>query len=90
MAKKQPKAKITTEVLWEYEYVITEKGKKPETIWIPEDDERSASYKARSLTRGATGNIRTKTQKVSTTKGEREILESGEWAVKRQTLLPKQ
>lgn len=86
MAKKQPKAKITTEVLWEYEYVITEKGQQPETIWIPEDDERSASYKA--LTRGATGNIRTKTQKVSTTKGEREILESDEWKVKAQDLLP--
>lgn len=87
MAKKQPQTKITTEVLWEYEYVITTKGQQPETIWIPEDDERSASYKAVGRD-GATGNIRTATQKVSTTKGEREILESSEWVVKRQTMLP--
>lgn len=86
MAKKQPKAKVTTEVLWEYEYVLTEKGKRPETFWIAEDDERSASYKA--LRDGATGNIRTKTQKVSTVKGDREILESSEWKVKKQNLLP--
>lgn len=87
MAKKQPKTKITTEVLWEYEYVITAKGQQSETIWIPEDDERSASYKAIGRD-GATGNIRTATQKVSITKGDREILETSEWAVKRQTMLP--
>jgi hypothetical protein len=86
MAKKQPKEKVTTEVVWEYEYVVTEKGQRPEIIWIPEDDERSASYKA--LSQGATGNIRTKTQKVSTVKGEREVLESSQWQVKKQNLLP--
>lgn len=86
MAKKQPKAKITTEVLWEYEYVIKEKGQPDEIIWIAEDDERSASYKA--IRQGATGNIRTKTQKVSTTKGEREVLESTEWQVKAQNMMP--
>ena len=87
MAKKQPKAKVITEELWEYEFVITEKGQRPETIWIAEDDERSASYKA--LREGATGNIRTKTQKVRIVKHDREILESDEWQVKEQTLLPK-
>jgi hypothetical protein len=86
MAKKQPKTKVTTEVVWEYEYVITEKGKAPEILWIAEDDERSASYKA--LREGATGNIRSRTQKVATTKGDREILEAGEWQVKVQNLLP--
>lgn len=87
MAKKQPKAKVITEELWEYEFVITEKGQRPETIWIAEDDERSASYKA--LREGATGNIRTKTQKVRVVKHDREILESDEWQVKEQNLLPK-
>ena len=87
MAKKQPKAKVTTEVVWEYEYVVTAKGQRPETIWIPEDDERSASYKAVGRD-GATGNIRTKTQKVSTLKGDSEILESTDWEVKVQNLLP--
>lgn len=87
MAKKQPKAKVITEELWEYEFVITEKGQRPETIWIAEDDERSASYKA--LREGATGNIRTKTQKVRIVKHDREILESDEWQVKEQSLLPK-
>jgi hypothetical protein len=86
MAKKQPKTKITTEVLWEYEYVITAKGQQSETIWIAEDDERSA-HKAVGRD-GVTGNIRTATQKVSTTKGDREILETSEWVVKRQTMLP--
>ena len=87
MAKKQPQVKITTEVVWEYEFVVTAKGQQPETIWIPEDDERSASYKAIGRD-GATGRIRTATQKVRTIKGDWEILETSEWEVKVQNLLP--
>lgn len=87
MAKQQPKAKITTEVVWEYEYVIREKGQQPETIWIPEDDERSASYKA--LRDGATGNIRSRTETVQRQKREDDVLlEVTEWQVKAQSLLP--
>lgn len=87
MAKQQPKAKVSTEVIWEYEYVIREKGQPDETIWIPEDDERSASYKA--LRDGATGNIRSRTVKVRRVKRQDdEIIESTEWQVKKQNLLP--
>jgi hypothetical protein len=78
MAKKQKRIKPRRpETIWEYEYVIVEKGQKDEIIWIREDDERSASYKA--LSRGATGRIRSKVINTG---------EDADWRVKVQDLLP--
>jgi len=59
-----------TEEVWEYEYdvlasepdVELDEGE-PTTIWIEEDDERSASWKA--IGRYATGNIRSYTRTVT-------------------------
>ena len=87
MAKKQPQAKTITREEWAYEFNLTLPGEKPEIIWIAEDDERSASYKA--LRDGATGNIRSRTIKVRIVKREDDqVLESTEWVVKKQNLLP--
>jgi hypothetical protein len=85
MAKKQPKAKITNETVWEYEYNLILPNEAPEVIWIPEDDERSASYKA--VKPSATGRIRSREETIRTIKGDREIIEASEWAVKVQTLV---
>lgn len=85
MAKKQPKARESTREVWEYEHLLRLPGEEPEMVWIPEDDERSASYKA--LREGSTGNIRSQTQKIRTTKGDVEILERSEWSVKVQNLV---
>lgn len=76
MAKKQPKVKVSTREVWEYEHLLTLPGEAPELIWIPEDDERSASYKA--LRDGSTGNIRSQVQKVQTIKNDVEVLERSE------------
>lgn len=87
MAKKQPKAKTTTQDVWQYEYIIREKGQQDEVLWIPEDDERSASYKA--LRENATGNIRSRSETVRSVKHEDDVLlEATEWKVKKQNLLP--
>lgn len=87
MAKQQPKAKTTTEEVWQYEYTCSEKGQPDETYWITEDDERSASYKA--IGAGGTGNIRSRTETIRRTKRQDdELLEASEWQVKSQSLLP--
>jgi hypothetical protein len=46
---------VTETVEWEYEY----RAEDGEVIWIREDDQYSAGYKAKS--RGATGRIRSRT-----------------------------
>lgn len=64
----------TTETVtdWEYEWK-SEEG----NYWLPEYDERSASYKATGNC--ATGNVRSKTRVVTTV--------STPWTVKKQTLI---
>lgn len=64
---------VETVEVWEYEY----KGMEGEPYWIPEDDERSASYKATGNL--ATGNVRSQTKLVTTI--------STPWKVKKQTLI---
>jgi len=87
MAKKQPKAKTTTQEVWQYEHLLQLPGEQDEMIWIPEDDERSASYKA--IRPGSTGNIRSRTETVRSVKHQDdELLETTEWKVKVQNLLP--
>lgn len=87
MAKKQPKAKTTTQEVWQYEYLLQLPGEQDEMIWIPEDDERSASYKA--LRENSTGRLRSRTETVRSAKHQDdELLEATEWIVKVQNLLP--
>lgn len=65
---------VETVEVWEYEYKGMDGGK---PYWIPEDDERSASYKATGNL--ATGNVRSRTQVITTV--------STPWTVKKQTLI---
>lgn len=65
---------VETVEIWEYEYKGMDGG---DPYWIPEDDERSASYKATGNL--ATGNIRSRTKVITTV--------STPWAVKKQTLV---
>lgn len=88
MAKKQPKVTTVTEEVWEYEHLLELPGEPAEMIWIAEDDERSASYKA--IRPGSTGNIRSRTETTQKSKHEDDVLLSAtEWKVKAQNLLPK-
>lgn len=64
---------VETVEVWEYEYKDSDGG----SVWIVEDDERSASYKATG--NRATGNVRSKTKLVTTV--------STPWKVKQQTLI---
>lgn len=85
MAKKPKKVKAPKpQTIWQYECNIPEQGKKGapewspvEVIWVPEDDERSASYKA--IKPFGTGRIRSKVINTG---------EETEWEVKTQNLLP--
>ena len=86
MAKKQPQAKTITREVWEYEYLLSLPNEKPEIIWIGEDDERSASYKA--VREGATGQIRSRTETIRVQKREDDVLlDATEWKQKAQTFL---
>jgi hypothetical protein len=64
---------VETVEIWEYEYKDSDGG----SVWLREDDERSASYKATG--NRATGNIRSKTEVITTV--------STPWTVKEQTLV---
>lgn len=78
MAKKQKQVKPPKpQTVWEYECVLNIPGEPEEIIWVPEDDERSASYKA--IRPDGTGKIRSKVINTS---------EDSDWQVKTQTLLP--
>lgn len=79
MAKKQKQVKAPKpQTVWEYECSLpTWPGYPNELIWVPEDDERSASYKA--ISQSGTGLIRSKVINTS---------EENDWEVKAQTLLP--
>lgn len=79
MAKKQKVVKAPRpETLWEYQCILPQENGRPDTvIWVREDDERSASYKA--ISKRGTGKIRSKLINTG---------ENNEWAVKAQNLLP--
>lgn len=79
MAKKQKRVKpLKAETIWEYECVLPATKHDPEEIvWITEDDERSASYKA--IKPFGTGRIRSKVINTD---------EQNEWQVKQQDMLP--
>jgi hypothetical protein len=64
---------VTTVEVWEYEYA----GMEGKPYWLPEDDERSASYKATGNL--ATGRVRSQTKVITTV--------STPWVVKEQTLV---
>ena len=64
---------VETVEVWEYEY----KDSEGISVWIVEDDERSASYKATGNL--ATGNVRSRTKVITTL--------STPWTVKKQTLI---
>ena len=77
MAKKQKAVKAPRpETLWEYECIVPQPGRPSRATWIPEDDERSASYKA--VSEKGTGRVRSK---------EINTGENNEWVVKAQTIL---
>lgn len=77
MAKKQKRVKTPKpQTIWQYECVLKEKGQPDEILWVPEDDERSASYKATS--KHGTGRIRSK---------EINTGEENDWQVKVQDIL---
>lgn len=78
MAKKQKQVKAPKpQTVWEYECILRFPGEPEEIIWVPEDDERSASYKA--ISAGGTGKIRSKVINTA---------ERNDWQVKTQNLLP--
>lgn len=79
MAKKQKRVQAPKpQTVWEYEAALPATKHEPEEIlWVPEDDERSASYKA--ISPNGTGKIRSKVINTG---------EESEWQVKTQTLLP--
>ncbi|MBC9704869.1 MAG: hypothetical protein H9W81_07815 [Enterococcus sp.] len=80
MAKKQKQAKAPKpQTVWQYECVLPATAHDPEEIlWVLEDDERSASYKA--ISKAGTGRIRSKV--INTP-------EANDWVVKTQDLLPR-
>ena len=79
MAKKQKRVKAPKpQTVWEYECVLSIPGEPVEIIWVPEDDERSASYKAIS----PSGTRRVRSKVINTP-------EENDWEVKTQNILPR-
>jgi hypothetical protein len=72
MSKKNETTTTKTVEIWEYEYKGSDGN-----YWLPEDDERSASYKATGNL--ATGRVRSKTEVITTV--------STPWTIKEQTLI---